>query len=87
MTYEVETEKQEPVQNWAQSETFKFKGVTETEGYQLARAKFDTLDVERKRIRRRPDGSFDVVVYAPVAKKTKKRKAASDEAPDQENLG
>ena len=83
MTYEVETKKQAPEPNWTQAESFKFKGATETEGYLLARAKFDTLDVERKRIRLRADGSFDVVVYKLVSKK----KDRVDEASDQSSLG
>jgi hypothetical protein len=65
MSYD--TEKQESPtsdQRWIADESFRFSS------YDEARAKFDNLDTERKRIRARPKGKFDVVVFKPFAKKT-----------------
>lgn len=67
MSYD--TEKQEPVvpdQRWITDKSFRFSS------YDDARAKFDEIEAERKRIRARPKGKFDVVVYKPfVTKKSK----------------
>lgn len=73
-----DTEKQEesesvtpsgnPEQKWVQSDSFRFNT------YQEARVKFDGLEVDRKRIRARNKGKFDVVVYTPLISTAKKRK-------------
>jgi hypothetical protein len=68
---EVVTPSGNPDQKWVQSDSFRFNT------YEEARAKFDALDVARKRVRARDKGKFDVVVYAPLIKPTKKRKPSA----------
>lgn len=81
---EAKTPSGSPVQNWIQAQTYRF------DTHEEARAKFDSLDAERKRIRyRRATGHFDVVVYEalakPETKKAKKRKKNRG-SQDQESL-
>lgn len=57
------TEKIATSQKWTQAQVSRF------DTYDAAKAYFDTLTVERKRIRRRKaTAHFDVVVYAPLKK-------------------
>ena len=70
----VETPSGNPDQKWIQSETFRFNT------YEEANAKFATVEADRKRLRARAKGKFDVVVFEPWAPKPAKKSKASAKA-------
>ena len=70
----VETPSGNPDQKWVQSDSFRFNS------YEEASAKFATVEAERKRIRLRAKGKFDVVVFEPLVLKPAKKTKASAKA-------
>jgi hypothetical protein len=56
-----------PASNWKQATSTRF------DSYEAAREAYDASDAERKRVRRRPGGHFDFVVYARLVKPKKEK--------------
>jgi hypothetical protein len=59
----VKTPSGNPDQKWIQSDSFRF------DSYEEASVKLATIEAERKRIRARAKGKFDVVVFKPFTAK------------------
>jgi hypothetical protein len=63
--YNIDNTPQEPVsdQQWRQAKSVRF------DSYEAARGAYDASSAERKRVRARPSGKFDFVVYERLPKK------------------